>query len=328
VGVLDPFWESKGYVAAPEFRRFAGPTVLLARLDRRVFTTADTLEAETEVAHFGPAPLVGAKPAWRLVGDDGRVVARGALPARDVPVDNGVALGRVSAKLARLAAPRKYRLVVGIQGTAFENDWDVWVYPPRVDTTAPAGVTIAHALDDAAEARLRDGGRLVLLIPPGTVRGDAQGRVEIGFSSIFWNTAWTSRQAPHTLGVLLDPAHPAFAAFPTEGHSNWQWWHLVSRAGAMILDALPRGLRPTVQVIDDWFTNRRLGLVFEARVGKGRLLVASIDLERDLETSPVARQLRHSLLRYAASDRFAPQVEVTAEAVRGLVVAPSGVQNR
>jgi hypothetical protein len=233
----------------------------------------------------------------------------------------------VSVKLARLAAPRKYRLVVGFQGTALENDWDVWVYPPRVDTTAPAGVTIAHALDDAAEGRLRDGGRIVLLVPPGSVRGDAEGRVELGFSSIFWNTAWTGRQAPHTLGVLLDPAHPAFAAFPTEEHSNWQWWYMVSRAGAMILDGLPRELRPTVQVIDDWFTNRKLGLVFEARVGKGRLLVASIDLERDLETSPVARQMRHSLLRYAASDRFAPQVEVTADAVRGLV-APSGVQNR
>ena len=150
------------------------------------------------------------------------------------------------------------------------------------------------------------------------MRGDALGKVELGFSSIFWNTAWTSRQAPHTLGVLLDPKHPALADFPTEGYSNWQWWHLVSRAGAMILDGLPRELRPTVQVIDDWFTNRRLGLVLEARVGKGRLLVTSIDLENGLEENPVARQMRRSLLRYAASDRFAPQVEVTAEAIRAL----------
>ena len=86
----------------------------------------------------------------------------------------------------------------------------------------------------------------------------------------------------------------------------------------MILDGLPQELRPTVQVIDDWFTNRRLGLVFEARVGKGRLLVTSIDLERDLEANPVARQMRHSLLRYVASDRFAPKVEVSPDAVRAL----------
>ena len=79
----------------------------------------------------------------------------------------------------------------------------------------------------------------------------------------------------------------------------------MSRAGAMILDGLPAGLRPTVQVIDDWFTSRRLGLVFEARVGKGRLLVTSIDLDSDdLGANPVARQMRHSLLAYAASDEL------------------------
>jgi hypothetical protein len=74
-----------------------------------------------------------------------------------------------------------------------------------------------------------------------------------------------------------------------------------------------------VQVIDDWFTNRRLGLVFEARVGPGRLLVTSIDLARDLDANVVARQLRHSLLRYAASDRFAPKVELSPDAVRSLM---------
>jgi hypothetical protein len=87
----------------------------------------------------------------------------------------------------------------------------------------------------------------------------------------------------------------------------------------MILDGLPKPLRPTVQGIDDWFTNRRLGLVFEARVGRGRLLVTSIDLERDLEANPVARQLRHSLLRYAASEGFAPKVEVSPGDLRSLV---------
>ncbi|HYN04863.1 MAG TPA: glycosyl hydrolase family 18 protein, partial [Vicinamibacteria bacterium] len=192
VGVLDPFWDSKGYVTADAFRRFSGPTVPLARLDRRVFTTSERLEADLEVAHFGPKPLVGAEPHWRLVGEDGQAFARGTLPVRDVPVDNGIALGHVSVSLAKLVAPRKYRLVVGIEGTPFENDWDVWVYPPRVDTAVPAGVTVAHELDEVTATGLREGGRVVLFIPPGRVRGDAQGKVELGFSSIFWNTAWTN----------------------------------------------------------------------------------------------------------------------------------------
>ena len=91
----------------------------------------------------------------------------------------------------------------------------------------------------------------------------------------------------------------------------------------MVLDDLPRDLRPTVQVIDDWFTNRRLGLVFEAQVGEGRLLVTSIDLTTGLEENVVARQLRRSLLDYMASDRFAPTVELTPAQVRSLT--PGGV---
>lgn len=91
----------------------------------------------------------------------------------------------------------------------------------------------------------------------------------------------------------------------------------------MILDALPPEMRPQVQVIDDWVTNRRLGLLLEARVGGGQLAVCSIDLENDLEANVVARQFRRSLLDYLASDRFAPSVAVSAEQIRGLFTAPS-----
>jgi hypothetical protein len=83
----------------------------------------------------------------------------------------------------------------------------------------------------------------------------------------------------------------------------------------MNLGPLPPALRPLVQVIDDWFTNRRLGLVFEARVGTGRLLVCSVDLAGDLSAQPVARQLRASLLAYAQSDRFNPSETVSLEAL-------------
>ena len=57
MGMLDAFWESKGYVKPAEFRQFNNATVPLARLKDRVFTTADTLKADVEVAHFGAAPL-------------------------------------------------------------------------------------------------------------------------------------------------------------------------------------------------------------------------------------------------------------------------------
>mgnify|MGYP001184957013 CR=1 FL=1 len=322
VGVLDPFWEFKGYVTAEEYRRFCGPTVPLARLDKRVFTTDETLAADVEMAHFGPAPLKGAQATWRLVGDDGKAAAEGTLPARDVPIDNGTALGSIRIDLRDVPSPARYKLVVSLPAAKAENDWDVWVYPAKVQADPPAGVTVAIDLDEKALAALKDGGKVLLLVPPKLVKS----KVALGFSSIFWNTAWTRGQAPHTLGILCDPKNPALAAFPTDSHSNWQWWYLVSRAGAMVLDEMPDGLAPIVRVIDDWFTARPLALALEVRCGGGSLLVCSIDLSGDLGDNPVARQLRASLLAYMGRPAFQPKVEVTVDQVRGMMTGPAAMR--
>jgi len=332
VGVLDPFWESKGYVTAEEYSRFCNHTVPLARLAKRVFTTDEILEADIEVAHFGSAPFENAAASWKMTGDSGKVVASGKLRAGTIPIGNGTSLGSINLALATLPAPARYQLTVSVETDptnslaspvtvlVLENDWDVWVYPRQVGIQSSPGVMVVADLDERAQAALDSGGKVLLMIPPDRVRGDKLGKVVLGFSSIFWNTAWTHRQPPHTLGILCDPRHPALAEFPTESHSNWQWWYLISRAGAMILDGLPRELHPTVQVIDDWVTNRKLGLLFEARMGHGKLLVGSIDLQKDLEQNPVATQMLHSILDYMAGPKFNPSVSLTPAQVQGLMV--------
>ena len=322
VGVLDPFWEGKGYVKPEEFRRFCNSTVPLARMEKRTWTASETFRADLEIAHFGPAPLENAVASWKLVGADGKAAASGRFPAKTVPVGNGTPLGTVEAPLAGLAPGRRYALVAGIAGTPFENDWDLWVFADRVDTGPPADVLVAEKLDEAAQARLKAGGRVLLLAPPASVNS----KVAIGFSTVFWNTAWTHNQPPHTLGILCDPAHPVFACFPTESHSNWQWWELVHGSAAMVLDGMPPKLRPLVQPIDTWFEARRLGLLFEARVLGGKIVVSSMDLSKDLDRRAVARQMRHSVLQYMAGERFNPAVELAIEQVQALFKAggPSG----
>lgn len=317
VGVLNAFWEEKGYITAEEYRRFAGPTVPLARLARRVFTTAESLEAEIEITHFGAAPLSAVAPEWRVVTITGSIVASGSLPVREIPIGSAIPLGHLSVDLRDSPSPAACRLEVSLPGTTVANSWDLWVYPAGLAASVPARVIQTCKLDDATFAALEGGASVFLSIPPDRVAPDAKrGPIALGFSSIFWNTAWTNQQAPHTLGILCDPQHPALAQFPTETHSNWQWWYPVMRAGAMILDDMPRELRPIVQVVDDWFTNRKLGLVFEARVGRGRILVSSIDLES--ATDPVCRQLHASLLDYAGSTDFHPAVEINPSTLRRL----------
>jgi hypothetical protein len=322
VGVLDPFWDDKGYVTAKEYHRFCNSTVPLVRLDKRVFTSDETMKCDVEVAHFGPAPLANAVPTWKLINDRGSALAQGQLPAQTIPVDNGIALGSFSIPLSAIASlrsPQKLKLVVGLHGTPFENDWDIWVYPSQVNTQPSQAMTVTDHLGPETITKLNSGEKVLLLVPPSRVKGDQRGKVALGFSSIFWNTAWTSRQPPHTMGILCDPKHSALAGFPTDYHSNWQWWYLLSRAGAMIVDDLPMELQPTVQVIDDWFTARKLALVFEAKVGAGKLMVCSIDLKTNLEQNPVARQFRSSLLRYMEGNRFQPKIALTPEQIQSLM---------
>jgi hypothetical protein len=74
---------------------------------------------------------------------------------------------------------------------------------------------------------------------------------------------------------------------------------------SIVLDDTPAAYRPIVQVIDNFDRNHKLGVLFEARVGPGKLLVCSIDLPA-LEEQPEARQLLSSLLEYMSSERFHP----------------------
>jgi hypothetical protein len=315
VGVLDPFWDSKGYVTADQFRRFCNSTVPLARLAKRYWRTSETLTAEIDIAHFGPAPLDDATIEWRLIDDSGAAVAAGALPPATIATGKSQRLGTIEASLASIAPARKYTLVAGVAGTPFENDWDIWVFADQLEETTPGDILIAEQLDDAALERLGRGGKVLLLPRAEQIRATSQ----IGFSSIFWNTAWTRNQPPHTLGILCNPGHPAFDAFPTESHSNWQWWELIHGAAAMTLDHLPGDLRPLIQPIDTWFENRRLGLLLEAKVGGGSLLVCSIDLRSNLHERLVARQLRHSLLRYMHSSRFSPRHTLDLGAIQAIL---------
>ena len=311
VGVLDAFWDGKCYVTAAEFHRFCCETVPLLRMKKCVFTADETFTATVEVAHYGPAPIPGARPRWTITGVEGRQLAAGELPVRSAPIGGPTPLGRISLPLAKIAVPAKLTVTVSLEGTPYGNHWDLWVYPTKLDIAPPADVFVVDSLGAEARAALCAGRKVLLLLPSASVRSD----VPPCFSTIFWNTACFPSEATHTLGLLCDPKHPALAEFPTEFHANWQWWDLVRHSKAMVLDDFPAECRPLVQVIDDWYTCRKLGLIFEARVGGGRLLVCSIDLHTDMEHRPVARQLLRSLLDYMRSEAFAPRQAVDAATI-------------
>lgn len=319
VGVLDTFWEPKGYVTAPEFRRFNSATVPLARLTKRVYTSSDSLTADVEVAHFGAAPLVDAQARWQLFDDAGRVAASGDLARKTIGIGQNIALGRIELALDTLAAPdtaRSYRLEVSIaagsgDGIVADNDWRIWVYPAQAPAAEPADVLVTRSWP-AAAARLAQGGKVLYL--PLAADLDWSGP-PLDSVPVFWNRlmnpAWS-----RTLGVWIDNRHPALAQFPTDRFNDWQWTELVKGTRTINLDHLPPALQPIVQPVDDWNRNFKLGLLLEAKVGTGRLLVASVDLVSKLDQRVVARQLRASVLAYMAGDSFNPQTAITTADMR------------
>ena len=189
--------------------------------------------------------------------------------------------------------------------TLLQTTGILWLYPAKVDDAVPADVLISSRFDDQTAARLAAGGK-VLLLTTKLSHENPRG----SFTPIFWNRYMFNSQACTTLGLLCDPQHPAVRQFPTDFHSDWEWEDIVKNSRCFVMDSLPRELRPIVQYIDDWNMNRKLGLIWECRVGQGKLLVCTADLQNNLETRPAARQLRASLLHYMAGADFDPKVSV------------------
>lgn len=318
VGVLDPFWEDKGYVTAAEYSRFCNSTVPLVRLPKMVYLNNEMLSASVEVAHYGPKPLSAVKPLWKLTRQDGTDFDKGELPETNIPIGNAIPLGTIKKALGELNKPEMLTLTVSIED--FENSWDIFVYPNQLPSTPDHEIRVTQVFDKSVQEYLRKGGTVLLSLPEGSVKPEKGGNVAIGFSSIFWNTSWTKGQAPHTLGILCNPEHPAFQDFPTQYHSNWQWWDAMTHSNAIRLDAVSPDLKPIVRVIDDYFTAKPLGLLFECKVGEGKLIVSGIDLLTNQDQRPEARQLLYSLKKYAGSDTFQPRLEVDPAKIEALIV--------
>ena len=315
VGVLNSFWEDKGYISGSEYSQFCNAVVPLVRLPKMVYLNNEDLAASVEVAQYGPEILKNVTPSWDIKSDAGEILFKGTLDKKNIPLGNGIQLGKINQSLTSITKPSRLTLTVYLD--KYKNSWDIFVYPQTLPATEPE-IMVTQTLDSKALTTLEKGGKVLLTLKKGTLKPEKGGDVAIGFSSIFWNTAWTNVQPPVTLGILCDPKNPALREFPTQSFSNWQWWDAMSHSSAIKLDSVAKGLQPIVRVIDDWVTARSLGLVFECRVGNGKLMVSGIDLLTDENRRPEARQLLFSLKSYMSKDDFSPTQSVDVKTIKSL----------
>ena len=116
-----------------------------------------------------------------------------------------------------------------------------------------------------------------------------------------------------TMGQRIDADHPIFRRFPTEAHTNWQWWPMATRRAVEV----PRTLEPIVAQPDSYATLRSLAQLFECRVGSGRLLFSSVGL-REIQQYPEARALLEAIYSYMDSDEFDPSQSMTMDGLEDI----------
>lgn len=314
VGVLDPFWDSKGLISAEKWREFCAPTVALLRYEKSAYFNDEIFSAAAELYNFSTSGLKNAKIRWWLSDASGKVLKRGNLPAKSVGTDDVFPLGKFSFDLKGHHEAEKLSVHVAVNDS-IQNSWNIWVYPRYqqfMKSTNEVWYTTVY--DDTARQKLAAGGKVVLCPLPEQVKG----RKSI-FHNHFWNPimfAWP----PMTIGCLIHNEQPVFNQFVTANHTDWQWWDILNYAKVIELKDAPKDLRPFIQVIDANDNNEKLGIGFEAKVGKGKLLVLAVDTQKDIEKRPATQQLLKSVDAYVKGNQFDPKVDLDPDFINSFMI--------
>ena len=210
------------------------------------------------------------------------------------------------------------------------NTYDLWIYTTEKDLSIfKKGVVVTGDLTDDVVKKLEKGGKVLWMpttsknfVASADTLSQASNATPYTVGGLFQTDYWNYRMfkticennkktvSPGTLGILTNPKHPIFSQdFPTEMHTNWQWFPVIKESQPLVLDNFAKDYKPIVQVIDNIERNHKLGLVMEWKVGKGKLLVCMSDLEK-AAVYPEGRAFYESVLCYMRSPEFNPQTEI------------------
>jgi len=322
VGILDAFMDSKNVISRKEWLQSCNDVVLLAEFPKYVWTNAERFQAKIELANYSNKNL-DQEIKWQLKTEKGTLVNQGSMSLGVNPAGTLQRVGAIDVALSSITAPQKVTLELTLADGSYSNSYPLWVYPSETSQLNLGAVQVATKLDDVVLSQLEHGGKVLLMPQTAGLKGKS---VPGLFPPEFWSwgmfksisESGKKPVSPGTLGLLTDPKHPALRLFPTEGHTNWQWYSIIKASNEIILDQMPKSYRPIVQVIDNLERDHKLGMVFEFKVGSGKLLVCSAQLNLIME-KPEAQQLFRSLVRYMNSEEFKPDHEITSEKLSTLL---------
>lgn len=320
VGVLDAFMDSKGLVTPEEWRTFCSDAVLMARFEKYNYVSKERFNAHVELCYYRSKPLGRIDLHWEF-GDGQKTLVGGTVSTAVAEAANYIDICDLAIDMPEVDRMTKVVLSLRIGNTNIRKTYDLWIYPEHV-TIDKAGVHWFEELTNEALALLEKGENVLLLPKPELLSNAIEGF----YCTDFWcypmfRSISESMNRPipvGTMGLLIQNEHPLFRNFPSEEHSTYPWWRIVSHSRPLILDGTDKEWSPIVQTIDNFERNHKLGFLFECRVGNGNLLVCTLDAEKVAET-PEGKQFLFSLISYVKSAEFQPHFEMDVSELHKLV---------
>lgn len=340
VGMLNSHLEAKPYdFARPErFRQFFASVLPLLLLPKYTYEKGEILKAEVKLANYGRKAVKG-NAGWRLVqqgafdaeesepmrnagadgiksakdGTDRRVLLSGSFG--EVVCDNQglYTVGEIVIDCGQVDVPA--RLDVEIYVGQYKNTYPVWIYPGLSELKMPAEgsrfwypvpeVLIVTRVTKEVLERVAAGASAYL--EPEPVKERLPRSIGGQFSTDFWSVG-TFPEQEGGMGLVIDNQHPVFRGFPTRQYSEWQWWQQAS--GRPLI--LPEHIHPIVTVPDSYSRLKHMGLLLEAKLGQGRVMISGMGL-CGKQQYPETKALLHSILEYMSSGQFRPEQELTME---------------
>lgn len=327
VGMMNSHLEPKPYAfAKPErFSAFFREVLPMLYLQKYTYESQEELCAEMVLANYGKGEVCGTA-GWEVYEKEQAVsvtapqkvegaaytgyrkLCGGIFPEAAYTNGGVLSVGRVHLSLPESGTAR--RLYIRIFVGNHENQYPIWVYPQR-ECLQPDGKTAIRKLSEELLSEIAEGAQVFL--EPEPTKENLPYSIGGQFTTDFWSVG-TFPVQEGGMGMVIDEEHPVFREFPTEFHSEYQWWAM-AQGRPMVL---PGQIRPMVTVPDSYSRLKHMGLLFEAGFGKGKIMVSSMGLF-DKQQYPECRSLLHSLLGYMKQKGNTPKSSISREELERLV---------
>lgn len=326
VGMMNSHLEPKPYdFARPErFREFFQECRILVKLPHYTYEAGERLIAEVEAANFGKRNIEGVF-CWTLAGKKS-VSENGNCEPAEIKSKNTVIATGEDTEIT-ICRPGSYTEVGSLdipldfveKNTALTlkvrigdsiSAYPIWVYR-KTTPVCPENVYETRAFDVKTREILQNGGRVYL--SPDADKESLPNSIKTQFTTDFWSVG-TFADQEGGMGQLIDTEHPIFKEFPTDFHTDWQWWIMATKRAVI----LPHPMKTIITEMDSYAFLRPMAQMIEFRCLKGKVLLSTMELHKS-QQYPEVRALQASIYTYLSGENFEPADEITEEELSMLV---------